>query len=536
MQVSVFVSAKTQFIAILCCVLLACTLSPNTFAQEKETKEQEWHYTLRPSDNLQQVSKQLLNTKHTWSDLVRYNHIDNIASLEPGSIIRVPMKWLKHQPKPAKVMSISGSAQVKRTKASYFKILKANMAINVGDEVATRNGTLLIKLADGTIIRLEKNSNLVFNKLSHYGQTGMVDTRMRLKRGSLSTEVTPLVKGSRYEITTPSAVAAVRGTKFRLESSNGETKVEVTEGTVDFIHKHGKVAVHAGEGARVKQGTTSIEKSSLPIAPKAQFAENTITDLPAKLQWEDRQNSTGYRYELSDNNNKLIHSSKLKKPEVTLEHVKNGDYRVAMRAVNNKGFEGMNENSNLSIDIASEMAELLAPHDGSILDNPKPTFIWKFKDASVKGKLEVSSDPDFKTVLTRYNFEPYPQVSLNKNLAPGSYFWRIIALANNSQESTSATRKLSIRGLLKPVKILSVNYIESQVGLFWANIENANGYILQISDSSTFQNILKEETIGKSKAHLRLSPGKHYYARVKGIGNELYTSNYGPVKELFIKD
>ena len=235
------------------------------------------------------------------------------------------------------------------------------------------------------------------------------------------------------------------------------------------------------------------------------------------------------------NNNKLIHSSKLKKPEVTLEHVKNGDYRVAMRAVNNKGFEGMNENSNLSIDIASEMAELLAPHDGSILDNPKPTFIWKFKDASVKGKLEVSSDPDFKTVLTRYNFEPYPQVSLNKNLAPGSYFWRIIALANNSQESTSAIRKLSIRGLLKPVKILSVNYIESQVGLFWANIENANGYILQISDSSTFQNILKEETIGKSKAHLRLSPGKHYYARVKGIGNELYTSNFGPVKELYIK-
>jgi len=536
MQESSYVSANIKYFVLLCCAMLACTFSTTVLSKEKESKNQEWHYTLRPSDNFQRVSKQLLNNKHSWTDLVRHNRIDDIASLEPGSIIRVPIQWLKQQPKPAKILSISGSAQIKRTKDTYFKVLKANMPIYVGDEVATKSGTLLIKLADNSLIRLEKDSNLVFNKLSHYGKTGMVDTKLRLKKGSLSTEVTPLVKGSSYEITTPSAVAAVRGTKFRLETRPQETKLEVTEGSVNFSHKHGNAIVNTGEGARIKQGSPTIERSRLPAAPKAQFAKNVIKDLPTKLKWTDKSKSQGYHYELSDSSNKLIQTAMTSKPEVTLDNVKNGDYQVAMRAVNKKGFEGMNQDSMLSINVATEVAKQLAPLDGSIIDTTKPTFSWKFKDLNMKGRLEISDSNDFKKILTNFDFNTSTQASLRKGLAPGNYFWRVISLANNNQESTSPTRALTIRGLLDPVKILSVNYIENQVGLFWGNIDHAKGYTLQVSDSSKFHTILKEEIIGKTKAHLRLSSGKRYYARVKGISDELYTSEYGPIKELYIRD
>jgi len=536
MQVNSYVSANIKHFVLLCCALFACTLSNNILSKEKESRSQEWHYTLRPSDNFQQVSKQLLNSNHSWSDLVRYNSIDNVASLEPGSIIRVPIQWLKQQPKPAKTMSVAGSAQIKRSKDTYFKILKANMPIYVGDEIATKNGTLLIKLADGSLVRLEKNSNLVFNKLSHYGKTGMVDTQLRLKKGSLSTEVIPLVKGSSYEITTPSAVAAVRGTKFRLEASRNETKVEVLEGSVDFSHKHGNAIVNSGEGARIKQGSTSIEKSRLPAAPESQFAKNEIKDLPTTLKWKDKEKLQSYHYELSDSGNKLIQTANTTKPEVTLDNIKNGNYQVAMRAVNEKGFGGLNEDTMLSINVATEVAEQLAPLDGSIIDTTKPTFTWQFNDSNTKGKLEISDTKSFKRILSNFDFKTSTKASLSQNLAPGNYFWRVIALADNNQESTSPTRELTVRGLLEPVKILSVNYIENQVGLFWGNIDHAKGYTLQVSDSINFQTILKEEIIGKTKAHLRLSPGKRYYARVKGISDKLYTSEFGPIKELYIRD
>lgn len=536
MQVSSYVLENAKNFVFLCCTLIACSLSTNTVSAENGSKIQEWHYTLRPSDNFQKVSKQLLNTQYTWSDLIRHNRIDNIAALEPGSIIRVPIPWLKKQPKPAKILSVSGSAQIKRTKDTYFKVLKANMTINVGDEVATKNGTLLIKLADDSLIRLEKDSNLVFNKLSHYGKTGMVDTQLRLKKGALSTEISPLVKGSSYEITTPSAVAAVRGTKFRLETTPVETKVEVTEGSVNFSHEHGNAVIRSGEGARIKQGSTSIERSRLPAAPKAQFAQNVIKDLPITLQWKDKENSQSYHYELSDSDHKLIQTANTHAPEVTLDNIKNGDYQIAMRAVNGKGFEGLSENATLSVNVASEQAELLAPLNGSMINTTKPTFSWQFKDSNLKGKLEISDNSDFNKILTNFDFTTATQASLSRDLAPGNYFWRVMALTNNEQESTSTTRELTIRGVLKPVKILSVNYIENQVGLFWEKIPHAKGYTLQVSDSSNFQTILKEEIIGKTKAHLRLSPGKRYYARVKGISDERFTSKYGPIKELYIEN
>jgi len=502
-----------------------------------EPRAEDWHYTLRPGDNLQKISQTLLNRQHTWTDLVQHNQIEQVSALAPGSILRIPMHWLKHQPLPATVKSISGSAQIKRASQAYFKLLKKSAQIRVGDEVATREGSVLIEFADKSTIRLEKQSNLVFNKLSHFGKTGMVDTRLRLIKGSLSTEVTPLVKGSRYEITTPSAVAAVRGTKFRLISKNTETKLEVLEGNVDFSGKYGSKIVAAGQGATIRQDRTSIEINKLPSAPKPLFANKTIEDLPAKLRWEEQKASDEYRFELTDanRNNKRIATSKSSEPELNLTHIQNGDYDIAMRAINQKNYEGINSLSKISVNISSEVAELLAPLDGSIIDTSTPNFVWQFKDPSVLGKLELAKDADFILPVIKFDFSADNKIQLKESLLPGRYFWRVVALADDSEESTSAVRELSIRGVLSPIKILSVNYVASQVGLFWNSVDNAQGYILQISDSKSFENILKEQTLGKAKAHLRLNTDKQYYARVKGIGNDLFTSDFGPTKSLFIK-
>ncbi len=518
------------------CLLYLSNIRP-LVAEEVKTQENDWHYTLRPSDSFHAVAKSLLDNKHNWGDLVRYNRIEDVSKLAAGSIIRVPIDWLKQQPKPASVLSTTGSVLIKKSREAQYKVLRPNMAILVGDEVSTRKGSALIKFADGSVIRLEEESTLIFNKLSHYGDTGMVDTRMRLKKGSISTEVKPLIKGSRYEISTPSAVAAVRGTKFRLHTSEQGSKIEVTEGTVEFSHEHGSTVVQAGEGARVSTNSALINRVKLTPAPAPQFA-NTVTDLPAKLTWKGKAPAEQYRFELRDQNSdgEILQNKTLNKPEVELDNVGNGDYSVAMRAVDDQGFEGLDANSELSVRIEAVTAKLLAPLDGSILDADTPLFSWQLEDDTVLGKLQISSDELFENLHGTFKFSGENSAQPQQALAPGQYFWRVTTLGDNSQEHHSDSRKFSIRGQLPAVKILSVNYLESQVGLFWNTVKHANGYILQVSDSKRFDNILKEETLGKASAHLKLTPGKTYYARIKAIGNELYRSEYGPTKELLVKE
>ncbi len=517
--------------------LLVYSLIAPLIAQADDSQQNEWHYTLRPGDRLQDVSESLLARQFTWTDIVRHNKIENVASLAPGSIIKVPMHWLKHQPKPAKVISISGSAFIKRASQTKFKPLKEDARIRVGDEVSTRKGSVLIEFADGSTIRLDPESNLVFNKLSHFGKTGMVDTRLRLKKGSLSTEVTPLVKGSRYEITTPSAVAAVRGTEFRIEAKPNETKLEVIEGEVEFSGKHGKALVTAGNGATIKQGTTQIQQQKLPEPPAPMFAQQSIDDLPATLEWEDSKKTGQYRVQITDNSNQQVIKNKtLTKPEVELTHIENGKYDVAMRSIDSEGFEGPDSRTDLSVDIGSEKPLLIAPLDKSILDTAYPSFAWKLEGGASYGKVEVAKDSSFSLKVSNNEFIPDSQFTQKEKLLPGTYFWRVAALADDAEITYSDARQFAIKGLLAPVEILSVNYIDSQVGLFWRKIDNTQGYVLQISDSPTFDKILKEQTLGKARAHLKLNAGKKYYARVRGIGSDLFTAQFGPVKELMLDE
>jgi len=520
---------------VLLALLVFC-LTLGVRAEPENHQSTDWFYTLRPSDSLQSVAQQLLDRRHSWTDLSQYNQISNASSLQAGSIIKVPLEWLKQQPQPASVLSISGSVLIKRSQNSQFSLVKPETQIRVGDELATRSGTAIIKFADGSLLHVDANTSLVFNRLSHFGNTGMVDTRVRLKQGSVSSDIQPLVKGSRFEISTPSAVAAVRGTRFRISTEADGTKLEVTEGKVEFSHEHGMTVVNAGEGARIRANSALIERKPLPPAPESQFAGTTVSDLPATLSWESTVPAENYRYQLNKQGQTAppVLAGQTREPQIEIDNIRNGDYTVAMRAVDAEGFEGMDANSPLKVQVDTEIAELLAPLDGSTVDQLRPTFRWTFEDENVLGRLEISRDAEFNELVSDYDFAKNQTVTLSGELEPGDYFWRVSSIGDDNRESQSPARKLAVRGKMPPVRILSVNYIGNQVGLFWNTLDQASGYVLQVGESPAFNSVLKEEALGKNSAHLKLTPGKRYYARVKGIGNDRYRSEYGPTKELFI--
>jgi hypothetical protein len=530
-----------QFFSLLLIVFINTSMS---FADDNNGLE-EWHYTLRPGDTLPEISLTLLNHQYSWNDVVKHNRIDQSSKLAPGSIIKIPMHWLRHQPKPASVKELVGDALLKKASSSRYDVLKINMLIMVGDEIATKNGNVVIEFADGSTIRLGENSNLVFNKLSHFGKTGMVDTRLRLKNGSLTTDIPPLVKGSRYEIKTPSAVAAVRGTEFRLHTSEKETRLEVLEGTVEFSGKHGKMLVDAGQGATISEGNSRIELINLPSPPNTQLAKDTINELPAKIEWEKSRDANTYQVQITekDKNGKLVQSTTQKNNSLEIDQIKNGDYELAVRSINSEGYEGQDITSKLSVEINAIKVQLISPVQDAIIDKNTPAFTWTYNTETKINKtaknplsrLDIALDKDFTATVSENDFVNENNFTLKEPLIPGKYFWRVASLTNNTEISLSESRLFNIKGSLASVQILSVNYLDKQVGLFWSPVPYANGYILQVSADNDFSKLLKEEKLTKPRAHLLLNVGQKYFARVQGIGNELYSSSFGPVQEIFIE-
>ena len=177
----------------------------------------DWIYTVVDGDNLWDVSTRYLDTTLRYEQLRRLNNIERPRRMQPGTRIRVPMKWIRSNPARAMVAAIGGQATLMRQDGSQEDLDAAGAAIGLGDRLRTAaESSVAVRFADGSMVTLYEDSEMLFDHLSAHGETGMVDSRLRLIEGRLDTRVKPAVgPGSRFEIHTPSAISAVRGTAYR---------------------------------------------------------------------------------------------------------------------------------------------------------------------------------------------------------------------------------------------------------------------------------------------------------------------------------
>jgi predicted phage tail protein len=263
-----------------------------------------------------------------------------------------------------------------------------------------------------------------------------------------------------------------------------------------------------------------------------------VKDLPTSLKWKPEPDAQAYRYELNAGSEAgpRLDSQTVPNPEMQLRQLKSGTYNVSLRAIDAAGYQGVDAQSRVVVELEQVQITLLTPVDDSIVSTTEPEFSWQVSDHSASSRLDIARDPAFSHLVDQSDWQQGSRLRPKARLEPGPYHWRVASVDEEGRETFSETRTLRVRGNLGEVRILSVNYLDNQVGLFWNSLPNTEGYVLQISDSPSFEQILKEETLGKPNAHLRLSAGKYYYARVKGISTELYQSEFGPIKELFIED
>ena len=516
-----------------------------SFNANKTPHAFEWHYTVRPKDNVWSLGEQFLDANHSWNDIIRHNNIKQPNAIATGTILKIPVSWLKHQPAPALAASVSGNTMLRRHLESQYSLLEKDTALRVGDEITTYDGSVLIRFADKSILRLSPNSNLVFNRLTRYGKTGMADTRLRLQKGRLSTHVTPINhQGSRYEINTPSAVAAVRGTAFRLMTKGDFSQLEVTEGIVNFSNASRSIEVSAGQGASLHSGSSRFTNVDIPKILTPQSAINneniavTKTDqLPVTLKWLEQKEITTYYYQLfkDSDEGELLDSSFLEKPEVKLNHLSNGTYLVAMRAIDNKGFNGLDHQISVVIGMIAKSATLLGPTNDTLLDNDMPEFTWQYNSKNELSQLQLAKDFEFTELVSTSEYAPDNTTLPSESLFPGEYYWRVKTLAGGNSIAYSDIRRLQIRGMLPPSKIISVNYVGSRAKVFWNTVPQAEHYVLQLAEDHQFENILYEDTLTSSSANIKLTQGKRYFARVKGVGNNLFKSEFSTGKELHLR-
>ena len=159
----------------------------------------------------------------------------------------------------AVVDSITGSAKLIRDGQGAPVPLELGKLVHAGDVIRTGpDGSVELRWArwaGGMRIKIGPNTKFTVKRAVTNRSTGVEESRLRVDEGSIWVRLRRALAGkSKFEVETPTAVAAVRGTIFRVTvRSDGTSEVSVWKGTVSVETEKGE-AVTVSDGASVVVG------------------------------------------------------------------------------------------------------------------------------------------------------------------------------------------------------------------------------------------------------------------------------------------
>ncbi|NUM74941.1 FecR domain-containing protein [candidate division KSB1 bacterium] len=200
---------------------------------------------------------------------------------------------MAHAPAPDAVGTISfvlgknEEVTVLRRESTKWLPAQLKMPVLQGDQIQTAaESRCEIKLTDGSVIRIGEKSLFDFEQSKLAQSNRQVDGT--LKSGSIWANIFKLKWGrEKFEIKSPTAVCAVRGTVYRMEADS-TTRIAVYDGQVDI-----------GPASGLRQ---RLQQQSRPVGPPTQVPGPTEIPGPYEVsldQWV--RLVAGFQIEIREN-------------------------------------------------------------------------------------------------------------------------------------------------------------------------------------------------------------------------------------------
>ncbi len=481
---------------------------------------QEWRYTVRPGDNAWDVGKRYLKSMRHWQQFKELNRIRDPRLIAPGSQLRFRLEWLKSGAVMATLQTVHGPVTIHRAGTGKAVPGRPGMALWAGDEIRTgTGGNATLRFVDDSRVLLEQDSVLALDMLKSYGGTGMAETRLHLKQGRTDNRVTPKKgPGSRFEIRTPSAMAAVRGTSYRVGCGKDVMRTEVSGGTVQVANDLARQTVPARFGTLARKEKKPQPPIPLLPPPDLSSLPKTMEESPFMLRFPPVQGAVRYRLQVAaDRDFTLLYADTVsEKPRIVVPQLADGDYVLRLRAIDAQGLEGLDAYHRCTLNARPLPPIRVRPRDGAILTDPQPTFLWSAPEQARSYIFQLADNEKFTDPLI--DLQEYGKTTLQPEhpLAPGIYYWRV---AGRDSEGNPGPMGMTMRFRIPvPAPDMTASRFDPKEMVFrWQPAGPKQRYRIQIATDADFRTMLIDRQTGQASFKMAaLDPGD-YYIRVATI-------------------
>lgn len=248
-------------------------VSPASFAADNKSSSEkpDLTYEMKQGDTLLALAAKYFSGDKALADIVRINQIKNPDKVPVGQKLTFPRDLLLFTPSQAHVTTLECAEPV--------LIAGENKSLRLGDAIA--QGALIkvpkgceagMTLEDGSVVSLLPGALVRIKTLRKTPLEKSPEVELELLGGRIELDVPKRQSGDApYQVRTPSSLAGVRGTRFRVafDAEQHNSQVEVNHGNVaargnadkenQFVRDNMGVAINAaGVASRVEP---------LPVAP-----------------------------------------------------------------------------------------------------------------------------------------------------------------------------------------------------------------------------------------------------------------------------
>ncbi|MCU7960040.1 MAG: FecR domain-containing protein [gamma proteobacterium symbiont of Bathyaustriella thionipta] len=395
---------KIVYLLFIALLMLA---APLLVAQEGG--EAMFHYKVKPGDTIWTFSHFYLKDPESWAAVQKLNQIPVARELQPGTVLQVPMSWLRKRSAQGHLLVVQGQVSLSHAGGKAHQA-QLDEAVAAGDQVQTGDEShAVIALRDESEIQMGSNTLLDFRKIQFVVEPPSSGAYIIQSRGTTELRVNPQrPQDLGFVVETPQATTSVRGTHFRVQvEDNDSMRSEVLHGQVLLANEQGKVAVNKDFGSRVRHNQAPSAPRQLLAAP----ADLPGGEFPAgsvNLHWSAVKGASVYQVQVASDEqfHQQISTQTSPKAALTLDDLAEGSYWLRIHAIDAQGFHGRNAISR--IQVQEPLPAVLASAPTAWFTADGLMLHWAAAEPGAVYHLQWSETPDFNSkVIDFYLYQPW---------------------------------------------------------------------------------------------------------------------------------
>jgi len=498
---------------------------------------------VRTGDTLIALCNQYLEDPRRWREVAKANRLRNPDLIRPGQTLLVPVSLLKGIPIEGKIAFIKGDVKARADEGTEWRPLYLHDMLRQGAMIRTADeSSVELAFEYGTSLSLTSNTLMAITDAREKGGLQNIRTFF-LHAGRVATKVRGVTgRESRFEIHTPSAVAAARGTEFRTSVDPSEaTRSEVLHGSIGVQAMKQSVELKEGEG-------TVVLKNKPPLQPKKLLRPPAVIDLkplyksvPLTVLFENVEGAVSCRVLLArDKDMKDILQEKLTRPHETVQiaGVEDGTYFLQSSSIDDLGLEGHpTEPIEVAVRINPLPPIMQSPQSGAEYREPAVNIMWlKVPDAK-HYHLQIAEDREFRTMVEEQD-NIQDLTYRTKDLGFRTYHFRMRSIADDGYEG--AWSDVWSFSVVPPPPVPSVQrplIDNKEMSFGWTDLGQGVAYHFQMSGDAGFNEILVDRRLDRPMITLqRPEHAGTYYVRTNSIDAKGHEGKFSEPQSFEIKE